>query len=130
MSEWKEVPRAEAITALDAGTHEAERKNLKAEHVSGWVKVQPTTSDWWPIDASYRIRRKQEYRGVQLPLGVKEAPEMDAHIFFLSEYDECGYAHRTWDASERQQRALSRRAIYTDEAVVQEAVRAMGWATE
>jgi hypothetical protein len=130
MSEWKEVSRAEAIAALDAGTHDVERENVsEQDNIAVWLPVQ-TNEKFFPHGRKYRIRRKQEYRDVRLPLGVKEEPKRGDQFFVLSEYVPKGYMQVPWLGNTDQLRALSRRAIYTDESIAQEAVRAMGWATE
>lgn len=122
-TEWKEATRAEAITALDAGTHDVERFGQIA-----WVTLTKSGRDFG-LNDEYRIRAKREYRVIRIPLGVKEAPRNHAECFYLAPMEERGYLDLRWDGNEWQLKALSRRAIYTDEAVVKEAVAAM-WGTE
>jgi len=132
MSEWKEVSRAQAVTALEEGEHEVERECYDDgfADVGEWVDVNKHT-EHWPPNRKYRIRRKQEYRDVRIPLGVKEAPEVETQIFYLDPLSTKGYEIRPFiGGSSWLANALSRRAIYTDEVTVKEAVQAMGWGTE
>jgi len=130
MSEWKEVTPGEALDALHAGTHDVERHTYLGDgEEEMWLGVHPS-EDHWRKDQKHRSRRKQEYRDVRLPLGVKEAPEIGSRIFFLNEHHKNGYGETFFKNVEDQLHGLSRRAIYTHEATVKKAVIAMGWGTE
>ena len=122
MSEWKEVLADEAVRAYLNGDYDVRRPKGHE-----WVDKLDSVFD---AHVKYQIRRKQEYRDVRLPLGVKEAPGNHAECFYLAPMEERGYLDLRWDGNAWQLKALSRRAIYTDEATVKEAVAAMGWGTE
>jgi hypothetical protein len=131
MSEWKEVSRAQAVTALEEGEHEVERECYDDgfADVGEWVDVNKHT-EHWPPNRKYRIRRKQEYRDVRIPLGVKEAPEEDEVFFYLDAGSKNGYEYCPWGGIAWQLLHLERGLVYTDEAIVKQAVAAMGWGTE
>jgi hypothetical protein len=122
MSEWKEVLADEAVRAYLNGDYDVRRPKGHE-----WVDKLDSVFD---AHVKYQIRRKQEYRDVRLPLGVKEAPEVGRLYFFLSGKEAHGYNTSIWDGRDSECRALSRRAIYTDEVIVKRAVAAMGWGTE
>jgi hypothetical protein len=116
----------ELITNFRVGKRYAIQQRVGTKGTE-WVNHHGPVFDAY---VKYQIRHKQEYRDARIPLGVKEAPEEDEAFFYLDAGSKNGYGYCPWGGIAWQLLHLERGLVYTDEAIVKEAVAAMGWGTE